>query len=243
MTSQSDNEFYELIIKCLVSAAWKNLSPSAIRNFRELIKNIPSKIANSAKGSLVFVSVYLIFISNNLYKQAVILTEDCKQHRDKLEELQTKMEVVLKAMKTQISPMSKSIDYATLYEQIEELLKIMDDLDIELKEITNDVKNDIIKSRHNKPWAIAYIIIAAASCVGSFLVTGWWVRVPTCLVALGVILQSSWSLHLLDENIKQLNELQKEMKTLKLELAKYRTKLRVDLPLMKGKLNHSLPIH
>lgn len=234
MTSQSDNEFYELIIKCLVSAAWKNLSPSAIRNFRELIKNIPSKIANSAKGSLVFVSVYLIFISNNLYKQAVILTEDCKQHRDKLEELQTKMEVVLKAMKTQISPMSKSIDYATLYEQIEELLKIMDDLDIELKEITNDVKNDIIKSRHNKPWAIAYIIIAAASCVGSFLVTGWWVRVPTCLVALGVILQSSWSLHLLDENIKQLNELQKEMKTLKLELAKYRTKLRVDLPLMKG---------
>ena len=243
MTSQSDNEFHKLIIECLVSAAWQNLSPSAINIFRGLIKNIPSEIANSAKGGFVIVSVYLIFISNNLYKQAVILTEDCKQHRDKLEELQKKMEVVLEAMKTQISPMSKSIDYATLYEQIEELLKIMDELNIELKEVTNDVKNDIIKSRHNKPWAIAYIIAAAASCVGSFFVTGWWVRVPTCLCTLGVILQSSWSLHLLEENIKQLNELQKEMKTLKLELAKHRTKLRVDLPLMKGKLNHSLPIH
>ena len=239
MTSQSDNEFHKLIIECLVSAAWQNLSPSAINIFRGLIKNIPSEIANSAKGGFVIVSVYLIFISNNLYKQAVILSEDCKLHRDKLEEV----EVVLQEMKKQISPMSKSIGYAELYEQIEELLKIMDELHIELKELTNNVKNDIIKSRHNKPWAIAYIITAAGCCVGSFFVTGWWVRVPTCLCTLGVILQSSWSLHSLEENIKQLNELQKEMKTLKLELAKYRTKLRVDLPLMKGKLNHSLPIH
>ena len=100
MTSQSDNEFHKLIIECLVSAAWQNLSPSAINIFRGLIKNIPSEIANSAKGGFVIVSVYLIFISNNLYKQAVILTEDCKQHRDKLEELQKKMEVVLEAMKT-----------------------------------------------------------------------------------------------------------------------------------------------
>ena len=243
MTSQSDNEFHKLIIECLVSAAWQNLSPSAINIFRGLIKNIPSEIANSAKGDFFIVSVYLIFISNNLYKQAVILTENCKLHWDKLEELQITMEVALQEMKKKISPMSKSIGYATLYEGIEQILKIMDELHIELKELTNDVKNDIIKSRHNKPWAIAYIITAAASCVGSFFVTGWWVRVLTCLSTLGVILQSSWSLHSLEENTKQLNELQKEMKTLKLELVKYRTKLRVDLPLMKGKLNHSLPIH
>lgn len=134
-------------------------------------------------------SVYLIFISNNLYKQAVILSEDCKLHRDKFEELQIKMEVVLQEMKKQISPMSKSIGYAELYEQIEELLKIMDELHIELKELTSKVKNDIIKSRHNKPWAIPYIITAAACCVGSFFVTGWWVRVPTCLCTLGVILR------------------------------------------------------
>ena len=39
-------------------------------------------------------SVYLICVSNNLDKQAVILAEDYKKHRDMFKELQTKMSYI-----------------------------------------------------------------------------------------------------------------------------------------------------
>ena len=48
-------------------------------------------------------SVYLICVSNNLDKQAVILAEDYKKHWDMFKELQTKMKVILRAIKTKFT--------------------------------------------------------------------------------------------------------------------------------------------
>ena len=241
--SQSDDEVNKLLIEFLASEEWQQLSSFAKQNLRGLIKGIPPKIANSAKGSLVIVSVYLIFLINNLYEQAVILTEDCKQHRDKFEELQTEMGVVQQAIKTKFSSMSKSIDFATMYERIEEVLKILDDFHRKLEEITDGVKKSLIKSRHNKPWAIWYIVAATAACPSSLYLTSWWVGGLTCVTSTGVVIQSFKSFFLLDKCSEELNQLQNETKKLKQDLAGNRTQLRLQLAWMKGKLNHSLPVH
>nr|XP_058952249.1 uncharacterized protein LOC131779695 [Pocillopora verrucosa] len=232
--SQSDDELNKLLIKFLASVEWQQLSSFAKQNLRGLIKGIPPKIANSAKGSLVIVSVHLIFLSNNLYEQAVILTEDCKQHRDKFEELQTEMGVVQQAIKTKFSSLSKSIDFATMYERIEEVIKILDDFHRKLEEITNDVKKSLIKSQHNKPWAIWYIVAATAACSSSFYFTSLWVRGLTCVTSTGVIIQSFTSFFLLDKCSEELNQLQNETKKLRQDLAGNRTQLRLQLAWMKG---------
>ena len=243
VTSKSDDEFKKVLIESLASVEWQQSSSFPIQNLQGLIKEIPPKIANSAKGSLVIVSMYLIYLSNNLYEQAVILTEDCKQHRDKFEELQTEMGVVQQAFITKFSSMSKSIDFATMYGRIEEVIKILNDFYRKLEEITNDVKESIITSRHNKPWAIWYIVAATAACSSSLYSTSWWVRGLTCVTATGVVVQSSKSFFLLDKTSEELNQLQKETKKLRKDLAEYRTQLRLQLAWMKGKLNHSLPVH
>ena len=53
MTSQSDNEFNKLIIECLASVEWQQLSDFAIQEFQGLIEKIPPEIANSKKGGLL----------------------------------------------------------------------------------------------------------------------------------------------------------------------------------------------
>ena len=168
MTSQSDNEFNKYLIQCLGSVEWQQLSDFAIQNFQELKDKIPPEIAKSVKGGLFIVSVYLICVSNNLDKQAVILAEDYKKHRDMFKELQTKMKVVLQAIKTEIYSMPKSIDLATLYERIAKVMEILNNFNIELEKVTNDIKNGIIESRHAKPWVIEYVVVAACVCAVSF---------------------------------------------------------------------------
>ena len=241
MTSQSDNEFNKYLVQCLASVEWQQLSDFAIQSFQELKDKIPPGIAKSVKGSLFIVSVYLICFSNQLYKQAVILAEDYKEHRDKFKELQTKMKVVLQAIKTEIYSMPKSIDFPTMYERIAEVMKILNNFYTELEKVTNDIKNDLIKSQHDKPWAIGLGVTASVVCVGSIFVAGPWGIGLTCVPAFGGVVYSIESFFSLDKTNEQLNQLQKDTRRLSLESAKHRAQLQVILALMKGKLNYSLP--
>ena len=180
-------------------------------------------------------------LSNQLYKQAVILAEDYKEHRDKFKELQTKMKVVLQAIKTEIYSMPKSIDFPTMYERITEVMKILNNFYTELEKVTNDIKNGIIESQHAKPWAIGYVVAAVVVCAGTFFVASPLGIGSTCVSALGVIAYSTQSLFSLANTNEELNRLQKDTRKLSVESAKHRAQLRVILALVKGKLNHSMP--
>ena len=241
MTSQSDNEFNKYLVQCLASVEWQQLSDFTIQKFQELKDKIPPEIAKSAKGSLFIVSVYLICLSNQLYKQAVILAEDYKEHRDKFKELQTKMKVLLQAIKTEIYSMLKSIDFPTMYERIAEVMKILNNFYTELEKVTNDTKNGIIESQHAIPWAIGYVVVAVVVCAGTFFVAGPWGIGLICVPAFGVVAYSIQSFFSLGKTNEQLNQLQKDTRRLSLESAKHRAQLQVILALMKGKLNYSLP--
>ena len=243
MTSQSDNEFNKLIIECLASVEWQQLSDFAIQEFQGLIKKIPPEIANSEKGRLFTVSVHLICLINQLYKQAVILAEDYKQHRDMFKELQTKMKVVLQTIKTQINSLPKIIDFATLYERMAKVMEILNDFHIELEKVTNDVKNGIINSRSGIPLATGCGVAAVVVCGASTFDASPWVKGLTCVPSIGGIAYSIMSFFSLDKTSEELNQLQKETKKLRLEFAKHRAQLQVQLALMKAKLNHSRPVH
>ena len=241
MTSQSDNEFNKYLVQCLASVEWQQLSDFTIQTFQELKDKIPPGIAKSVKGSLFIVSVYLICLSNQLYKQAVILAEDYKEYRDKFKELQTKMKVVLQAIKTEIYSMPKSIDFPTMYERITEVMKILNNFYTELEKVTNDIKNDLIKSQHDKLSAIGLGVIASVVSVGAISVAGLWGIGLICVPAFGGVACSIGSYFSLGKTIEQLNQLQKDTRRLSLESAKHRAQLQVILALMKGKLNYSLP--
>ena len=238
ITSQSNNEFKKLIDQYLESQD-KNF---AIKDFHGLIEKIPPEIANSPNGSLFIVSVHLICLSNQLYKQAVTLAEDCKQHRYMLEESQAKM-VVPHSIKTEIDSVLTSTDFATLYKRITKVMEILNDFHTKLEQVSDDVKNGIIKSRHGKPLAIGYGVVAAVVCVGSFFVASPFGVSLGCLFSTGVIAYSVKSFSFLDKTTEELNRLQKDTKMLRLELAKYRTQLQVKLTLIEGKLNHSPSVH
>ena len=186
-------------------------------------------------------SVYLICVSNNLDKQAVILAEDYKKHRDMFKELQTKMKVVLQAIKTEIYSMPKSIDFPTMYERIAEVMKILNNFYTELEKVTNDIKNGIIESQHAKRLAIALDVTAFVVCFGSIFVADPWRIGLTCGPAFGGVAYSIESCFSLGKTNEQLNQLQKDTRRLSLESAKHRAQLQVILALMKGKLNYSLP--
>ena len=241
MTSQSDNEFNKYLVQCLASVEWQQLSDFAIQNFQELKDKIPPGIAKSVKGSLFIVSVYLICFSNQLYKQAVILAEDYKEHRDKFKELQTKMKVVLQAIKTEIYSMPKSIDFPTMYKRIAEVMKILNNFYTELEKVTNDIKNDLNKSQHDKFLVIELGVTALVVCVGSIFVASPRGIGLICVPASGGVAYSIKSFFSLDKTNEQLNQLQKDTRRLSLESAKHRAQLQVILALMKGKLNYSLP--
>ena len=214
MTSQSDNEFNKYLVQCLASVEWQQLSDFTIQTFQELKDKIPPGIAKSVKGSLFIVSVYLICLSNQLYKQAVILAEDYKEHRDKFKELQTKMKVVLQAIKTEIYSMPKSIDFPTMYERITEVMKILNNFYTELEKVTNDTKNGIIESQHAIPWAIGYVVVAVVVCAGTFFVAGPWGIGLICVPAFGVVAYSIQAFFSLGKTNEQLNQLQKMLKRL-----------------------------
>ena len=241
MTSQSDNEFNKYLIQCLASVEWQQLSDFAIQNFQELKDKIPPEIAKSVKGSLFIVSVYLICLSNQLYKQAVVLAEDYKEHRDMFKELQTKIRVVLQAIRTEIHSMPKSIDFGALNERIAKVMEILSHFHTELERVTNDVKNGIISSRLDKIWATGYGYAALLVCVGSLFVAGPGAVLLICVPSLGVFVYSITRFFSLGETNEELNQLQKDARKLRLESAKHRTQLQVNLVLMKSKLNHSLP--
>ena len=186
-------------------------------------------------------SVYLICVSNNLDKQAVILAEDYKKHRDMFKELQTKMKVILRAIKTEIYSMPKSIDFATLYERIAKVMEILNNFNTELEKVTNDIKNSIIESRHAKPWAIEYVVVAACVCAVSFFLASPLGRGLICASTIGVIAYSTQSFSSLANTNEELNRLQKDTRKLSVKSAKHQAQLQVKLALVKGKLNHSMP--
>ena len=240
ITSQSNNEFKKSIIEYLES---RELSDFTIQDFRNLIKKIPPEIANSPKGSLFIVSVHLICFINQLYIQFDILAEESKRHRDILEMSRSEMEIVLHAIEKEIDSMLTSTDFATLYEQIAILMRILNDYHTRLEQVSNDIKNGIIKSRHGKPLAIGYGVASAVVCVSSFFVGSPFRRVLTSAIAAGAVVYSINSFFSLEKTNEELNQLQRDTNMVRLELAEHRTQLQVKLALMKGKLNHTLPVH
>ena len=240
ITSQSNNEFKKSIIEYLES---RELSDFTIQDFRNLIKKIPPEIANSPKGSLFIVSVHLICFINQLYIQFDILAEESKRHRDILEMSRSEMEIVLHAIEKEIDSMLTSTDFATLYERIAILMRILNDYHTRLEQVSNDIKNGIIKSRHGKPLAIGYGVASAVVCVSSFFVGSSFRRVLTSAIAAGAVVYSINSFFSLEKTNEELNQLQRDTNMVRLELAEHRTQLQVKLALMKGKLNHTLPVH
>lgn len=240
ITSQSNNEFNKSIIEYLES---RELSAFTIQDFRKLIMKIPPEIANSPKGSLFIVSVHLICFINQLYNQFDILAEESKRHRDILEMSRSEMEIVLHAIEKEIDSMLTSTDFATLYERIAILMRILNDYHTRLEQVSNDIKNGIIKSRHGKPLAIGYGVASAVVFVSSFFVGSPFKRFLTRTIAAGAVAYSINSFFSLEKTNEELNQLQWDTNMVRLELAEHRTQLQVKLALMKGKLNHTLPVH
>ena len=137
--------------------------------------------------------------------------------------------------------MPKSIDFATLYERIAKVMEILNNFNTELEKVTNDIKNGIIESRHAKPWAIEYVVVAACVCAVSFFLASPLGRGLICASAIGVIAYSTQSFSSLANTNEELNRLQKETRKLSVKLAKHQAQLQVKLALVKGKLNHSMP--
>ena len=240
ITSQSNNEFKKSIIEYLES---RELSDFTIQDFRNLIKKIPPEIANSPKGSLFIVSVHLICFINQLYIQFDILAEESKLHRDILESSRSEMEIVLHEIEKEIDSMLTSTDFATLYERIAILMRILNDYHTRLEQVSNDIKNGIIQSRHGKPLAIGYVVASAVVFVSSFFLCSPFRKVLTSIIAAGAVAYSINSFCSLEKTNEELNQLQMDTNMVRLELAVHRTQFQVKLALMKGKLNHTLPVH
>ena len=241
ISSQSDDEFKKSIIACLRSVEWQKLSNFSIQSFQALIEKIPPQVANSLKGDLFVVCVSLTYFSHQLYKQSVNLEEECKQHWDKLGQLKEKTEITFGGIKKEIYSILESTDFDSLYTTITKMATMLKDHHNELELITYNVKESIIASRHGKPLAIGYGVVAAVVCVGSFYSDGRW-RI-TCTSAAGVVAYSIYNFLSLDKTNEELNRLQKDTRKLGLELVRHQARLQVRLILMKGKLNHRLPVH
>ena len=243
ISSQSDDEFKKSIIACLRSVEWQKLSSFSIQSFQGLIEKIPPEIANSLKGDLFVVCVSLLYFSHQLYKQSVNLEEECKQYWGKFEELKEETEITFGGIKKEFYSISESTDFDTLYKKITKMATMLENHHNKLEQITYDVKESIIASRHSKPLAIGYGVVAAVFCVGSFYIGGPWRIGLTCTSAAGVVAYSITTFLSLDKTNEELNRLQKDTRKLGLELVKHQARLQVRLILMKGKLNHRLPVH
>ena len=243
ISSQSDDEFKKSIIACLRSVEWQKLSSFSIQSFQGLIEKIPPEIANSLKGDLFVVCVSLLYFSHQLYKQSVNLEEECKQHWYDFKKLKTTTEVAFVEIRKEIYSISESTDFDSLYVKITRATAILEDFHKELELITYGVKESIIASRHSKPLAIGYGVVAAVVCVGSFNVGGPWTIILICTPACGVVAYSTTTFLSLEKTNEELNWLQKDTRNLGLELAKHQARLQVRLILMKGKLNHTLSVH
>ena len=241
ISSQSDDEFKKSIIACLRSVEWQKLSNFSIQSFQALIEKIPPEIANSLKGDLFVVCVSLLYFSHQLYKQSVNLEEECKTYWDKLGQLKEKTEIAFGGIKKEIYSISESTDFDSLYTKITKMTTMLENHHNELEQITYNVTESIIASRHSKPLAIGYGFVAAVVCVSSFYSDGLW-RI-TCFSAAGVVFYSIYNFLSLDKTNEELNQLQKDTRKLGLELVKHQVRLQVRLILMKGKLNHRLPVH
>ena len=243
ISSQSDDEFKKSIIACLRSVEWQKLSNFSIQSFQALIEKIPPEIANSLKGDLFVVCVSLTYFSHQLYKQSVNLEEECKQHWNDFKELKTTTEVAFDAIRKEIYSISESTDFVELYTKITKMAIMLEKHHNKLEKITYDVKESIIASRHSKPLAIGFGVAAAVVCVGSFKFGGPLTIISICTPACGVVAYSTTTFLSLDKTNEELNRLQKDTRELGLELVKHQARLQVRLILMKGKLNHRLPVH
>ena len=243
ISSQSDDEFKKSIIACLRSVEWQKLSNYSIQSFQGLIEKIPPEIANSLKGDLFVVCVSLTYFSHQLYKQSVNLEEEYKQYWYDFERLKAESKFAFDGIKNEIYLLSESTDFDTLYRRITNMTEILEGYHNKLELITYGVKESIIASRHSKPLVIGYGVVAAVVCVGSFNVGGPWTIILICTPACGVVAYSSTTFLSLDKTNEELNQLQKDTRKLGLELVKNQARLQVRLILMKGKLNHTLPVH
>ena len=242
ISSQSDDEFKKSIIACLRSVEWQKLSNFSIQSFQALIEKIPPEIANSLKGDLFVVCVSLTYFSHQLYKQSVNLEKECKQYWNDFKELKTTTEVAFDEIRKEIYSISESTDFDELYTTITKMATMLENHHNKLEKITYDVKESIIASRHGKPLAIGYGVVAAVVCVRSFNFGGPW-TILICTPACGVVAYSTKTFLSLDKTNEELNRLQKDTRKLGLELVKHQARLQVRLILMKGKLNHRLPVH
>ena len=221
---------------------WQKLSNYSIQSFQGLIEKIPPEIANSLKGDLFVVCVSLTYFSHQLYKQSVNLEEEYKQYWYDFERLKAESKFAFDGIKNEIYLLSESTDFDTLYRRITNMTEILEGYHNKLELITYGVKESIIASRHSKPLAIGYGVVAAVFCVGSFKFGSPW-TILICTPACGVVAYSTKTFLSLDKTNEELNRLQKDTRKLGLELVKHQARLQVRLILMKGKLNHRLPVH
>lgn len=215
-------EFNNYLIQFFASDDWQQL-----HNLQGKIEDIHLDNVKSVKGGIFFTSVYLICVSYKLYKQAMTLAKNYERHPESFKELQTQIIPVLQAIKTELHSKPESTEFATMYENIAKVSKILNQFYSDLVQLTKDVQNDFIKIRIYQSWATGSGFATLAVCVGSAVFADPLEVYSTCLPALGGIAFSYEIYCSLDEDYNKLNQVREDTNKLLQELVKHRTQLQV----------------
>ena len=200
---------------------WKAVRNILPQNVRDLVRKVPNLVKNATsivKGEgLVFLAVYMLYRTFDLFDQAMGLDLDYKWYRQEFQLLQMELNSVTEMIDRELIPLRNYLDSATLQKITHRLITRLSRIHAALVQLARTVFEDMRESASKRSWAGATGLVSTAACVGSLLLGNVPGGVACAAGAFGGITFVS-----LSATIHKLEFLLHEMKIMAMEIEEYR---------------------
>ena len=165
----------------------------------------------------MFLAVYMLYRTFDLFDQAMGLDLDYKWYRQEFQLLQMELNSVTEMIDRELIPLRNYLDSATLQKITHRLITRLSRIHAALVQLARTVFEDMRESASKRSWAGATGLVSTAACVGSLLLGNVPGGVACAAGAFGGITFVS-----LSATIHKLEFLLHEMKIMAMEIEEYR---------------------
>ena len=201
---------------------WKAVRNILPQNVRDLVRKVPNLVQNTTsivKGEgLVFLAVYMLYRTFDLFDQAMGLDLDYKWYRQEFQLLQMELKSVTEMIDRELIPLRNYLDSATLQKITHRLISKLSRIHAALVQLARTVYKDMKESDSKRRWAGATGLISTAVSVGSLLLG----NVPGGVAYAAAGAFGGISFVSLSATIHKLEFLLHEMKIMAMEIEEYR---------------------
>lgn len=216
-------QFVRNLADCLNSAK-KTYSETQgiIKQLPELIDKV---LPVAKKEGLVPLSLYLLYKSFVLYEETMILEENVRMYRNKLDALEKKMKPLRGFIDNELIPQFKEGNTTNLEKLTDKLLQILGLFSKEIQELTQDIRRDSLQGGRYQRFSAFFAVSTGVLCVYPLVWAIPHVSIPVCCAPLATAGYSWWSYSSLCKTLPKLELLEKDATKMNEEITNYQTEI------------------